>query len=204
MKKIDTIIFDLGGVLIDWSPKYLYRKIFDTEKQVDWFLNKICTTEWNAEQDAGRSFNEATQLLINQYPKYKKEIKIFYDRWEEMLGGEIKETVNLLHLLKQQNKHSLYALTNWSAEAFPVARERFEFLKFFEGIVVSGEENTRKPFKKIYEIIINRYQLTPHTSVFIDDNLENVEGAKTVGMQGIHFKNSQQLIKELNLLGVHF
>ena len=202
MKSVDTIIFDLGGVLIDWNPKYLYRKVFDTEEQIDWFLNNICTMEWNAEQDAGRTFNEATQHLVSQYPKHEKEIRIFYDRWTEMLGGEIKDSVALLHQLKQLNSHSLYALTNWSAEAFPVARQRFEFLQLFEGIVVSGEENTRKPYKDIYEIIIDRYQLTPQKSVFIDDNLENVVGAKAVGMHGIHFKNSQQLINELNYLGV--
>ena len=202
MKSVDTIIFDLGGVLIDWNPKYLYRKVFDTEEQIDWFLNNICTMEWNVEQDAGRTFNEATQHLVSQYPKHEKEIRIFYDRWTEMLGGEIKDSVALLHQLKQLNSHSLYALTNWSAEAFPVARQRFEFLQLFEGIVVSGEENTRKPYKDIYEIIIDRYQLTPQKSVFIDDNLENVVGAKAVGMHGIHFKNSQQLINELNYLGV--
>jgi 2-haloacid dehalogenase len=202
MKSVDTIIFDLGGVLIDWNPKYLYRKVFDTEEQIDWFLNNICTMEWNVEQDAGRTFSEATQHLVNQYPGHEKEIRIFYDRWTEMLGGEIKDSVALLHQLKQMNNHSLYALTNWSAEAFPVARQRFEFLQLFEGIVVSGEENTRKPFKDIYEIVIDRYQLTPQKSVFIDDNLENVVGAKAVGMHGIHFKNSQQLINELQYLGV--
>jgi 2-haloacid dehalogenase len=202
MSKVNTIIFDLGGVLIDWNPKYLYRKVFDTEEQIDWFLNNICTMEWNVEQDAGRTFNEATQHLVNQYPEHEKEIRIFYDRWTEMLGGEIKDSVALLHQLKQMNSHSLYALTNWSAEAFPVARQRFEFLQLFEGIVVSGEENTRKPFKDIYEIIIDRYQLTPQKSVFIDDNFENVVGAKTVGMHAIHFKNSQQLINELQYLGV--
>ncbi|MCB0485764.1 MAG: HAD family phosphatase [Flavobacteriaceae bacterium] len=202
MSKVNTIIFDLGGVLIDWNPKYLYRKVFDTEEQIDWFLNNICTMEWNVEQDAGRTFNKATQHLVNQYPEHEKEIRIFYDRWTEMLGGEIKDSVALLHQLKQMNSYSLYALTNWSAEAFPVARQRFEFLQLFEGIVVSGEENTRKPFKDIYEIIIDRYQLTPQKSVFIDDNFENVVGAKTVGMHAIHFKNSQQLINELQYLGV--
>lgn len=202
MSKVNTIIFDLGGVLIDWNPKYLYRKVFDTEEQIDWFLNNICTMEWNVEQDAGRTFSEATQHLVNQYPGHEKEIRIFYDRWTEMLGGEIKDSVALLHQLKQLNNHSLYALTNWSAEAFPVARQRFDFLQLFEGIVVSGEENTRKPFKDIYEIIIDRYQLTPQKSVFIDDNMENVVGAKAVGMHAIHFKNSQQLINELQYLGI--
>ncbi|MCB0474782.1 MAG: HAD family phosphatase [Flavobacteriaceae bacterium] len=202
MNKINTIVFDLGGVLIDWNPKYLYRKVFDTETRIDWFLNNICTSEWNVQQDAGRSFSEATQLLVNQYPEYEKEIRFFYDRWTEMLGGAIQDTVSLLHRLKAANSHALYALTNWSDEAFPVARERFDFLQLFEGIVVSGEEKTRKPFRDIYEILIERYGLTPQKSVFIDDNLENVLGAIAVGMQGIHFKNSRQLINELNHLGV--
>ena len=119
MNKIDTIIFDLGGVLIDWNPEYVYREVFNGDQQkVDWFLKNICTHEWNVEQDAGRSIQEATDLLVNQYPAYEEWIRIFYDRWEDMLGGEIKETVTLLNKLKRNNDHRLYALTNWSAETF--------------------------------------------------------------------------------------
>ncbi len=205
MNIIDTIIFDLGGVLVDWDPKYVYREVFNgDEEKVDWFLNTICTSDWNVEQDAGRTFKEATDFLVNKYPEYEDWIRIYYDRWEDMLLGQIDETVALLEKIKKQGSHQLYALTNWSAEAFPVALQRFDFLQHFEGIVVSGEEKTRKPFSKIYEIILDRYQLKAPSCVFIDDNLENVRGAETIGIKAIHFKNSQQLTAELNLLGVHF
>ena len=205
MNKIDTIIFDLGGVLIDWNPEYVYREVFnDDQQKVDWFLNNICTHEWNVEQDAGRSIQKATELLVAQYPEFEKWIRIFYDRWEDMLGGTIPETVTLLNKLKQANNHRLYALTNWSAETFPVALQRYEFLQHFEGILVSGEEKTVKPFPKIYEILLERYQINPVMSVFIDDNVENVEVAKKFGIKGIHFKSTQQLSKELTNLGVLF
>lgn len=204
MSKIETIIFDLGGVLIDWNPKYVYREVFKgDEKKVDWFLDNICTSDWNVEQDAGRTFKEATEFLIKQYPQYEQWIRIYYDRWEDMLGGPIKDSVLLLEKLKKANSHQLYALTNWSDEAFPVAIQRYDFLQYFDGILVSGTEKMRKPFTEIYELILNRYKLSASKSVFIDDNLDNVLGAQKVGMKGIHYKNSQQLINELNYLGVY-
>lgn len=203
MNKIDTIIFDLGGVLIDWSPEYVYLEVFNgDQKKVDWFLNTICTSDWNIEQDAGRTFHDATELLVKQYPEYENWIRIYYDRWEDMLGGIIPETVALLDNLKRINTHRLYALTNWSAEAFPVALQRFEFLQHFEGIVVSGEEKTRKPFSKIYEITLERYQINPNKSIFIDDNFDNVEAAKKLGINGIHFKSAIKLKEELIKLGI--
>ena len=203
MSKVETIIFDLGGVLIDWNPKYVYRQIFnDDEEKVDWFLDNICTSDWNVEQDAGRTFKDATQFLISQYPQYEEWIRIYYDRWEDMLGGPIQDSVLLLDKLKKANTHQLYALTNWSAEAFPVALQRYDFLQHFEGILVSGEEKMRKPFPKIYELILDRYKLNAEKSVFIDDNLDNVLGAQKVGMKAIQYKNSQQLVNELAHLGV--
>ena len=205
MSKIETIIFDLGGVLIDWNPKYVYREVFKgDEKKVDWFLDTICTFDWNVEQDAGRTFEEATQYLIDRYPQYEEWIRIYYDRWEDMLGGPIQDSVLLLNKLKAANNHQLYALTNWSAEAFPVALERYDFLQHFEGILVSGEEKMRKPFTVIYELMLDRYKIKAEKSVFIDDNFDNVLGAQKVGMKAIHYKNSQQLINELSHLGVSF
>ena len=205
MPKITTIIYDLGGVLIDWNPKYVYRQVFNgDEAKVDWFLNTICTHEWNEEHDAGRLIEDGNKVLIEQYPEHETLIRTYYERWHEMLGGPIKEGVEILTKLKEANKHQLYALTNWSAETFPVALERYEFLQWFKGIVVSGEEKTRKPFKKIYNIILERYNLTPQNCVFIDDNLKNVEAARELGIYAIQFKNSQQLTNELNYLGVTF
>ncbi len=203
--QIDTIIFDLGGVLIDWNPEYVYREVFNGDQdKVDWFLNNICTSEWNVEQDAGRTFKEATDLLVDQYPQYEEWIRIFYDRWEDMLGDTIKETIILLDQLKKSNLYNLYALTNWSAESFHVALNRFDFLKQFDGIVVSGEEKTRKPFAKIYEITLDRYQIIPKKSIFIDDNFENIQAAEKLEINGIHFRSANQLKKDLSDLGLKF
>jgi len=204
MSNINTIIFDLGGVLIDWNPKYVYREVFNgDEEKVDWFLDNICTMEWNVEHDAGRLLKDGTELLVKQYPEHEELIRIYYNRWHEMLGGPIQDSVSLLNKLKHANTHKLYALTNWSAETFPIAIERYDFLQHFEGILVSGAEKMRKPFIKIYELMLERYQLDASTSVFIDDNLDNVLGARKVGMKAIHYKNSQQLLNELAYLGVN-
>lgn len=195
---IDTIVFDLGGVLVDWNPEYVYREVFEGDQEkVDWFLNNICTSHWNVEQDAGRSLSDATEFLVNKHPEYETWIRIYYDRWEDMLAGVIRETEEILNQLKKSNKYRLIALTNWSAETFPIALNRFSFLKQFEGIIVSGTEKTRKPFPKIYKTLIERYHLTPENCVFIDDNLENIIAAEKLNIKGIQFKSAEQLKKEL-------
>lgn len=196
-KNIDTIVFDLGGVLIDWNPKYVYRTIFDTEEEIDTFLNEVCNMEWNVQQDAGRSLAEATESLVAQHPKWEKEIRAYYGRWEEMLGGAILESVDILESLKAGGQYRLYALTNWSNETFPIAFARYEFLKIFEGILVSGDEKLIKPDPAIYTLLFDRYKIDPATSVFIDDSLKNVEGAKTAGMRAIHFRSPMQMREEL-------
>ena len=200
--KIETIIFDLGGVLIDWNPRYLYRKVLKDEEQVSWFLENICTSEWNDEQDAGRSFEEATRDLISKHPDWEVAIRAWYDRWQETIQGAIPETVEILKKIKQSNQYRLYALTNWSAETFPWALDNFEFLHWFEGIVVSGTERTRKPFPEFYKILFTRYNVDPSKALFIDDNIKNVHGANAVGLKTIHFKSPQQLQQELINCGV--
>jgi 2-haloacid dehalogenase len=202
MSNIKTVIFDLGGVLIDWNPRYLYRKIFKNEDEIDWFLNNICTSEWNDAQDAGRSFEEATQLLIRQHPEFEEPITAWYGRWQETIRGPIQETVDTLEQIKNSGKYRLYALTNWSAETFPWAYENFKFLHWFEGIVVSGVEKSRKPFPEFYQILFDRYKITPAEAIFIDDNIKNIEGAKAVGLQTIHFQNPAQARAELQKIGI--
>jgi 2-haloacid dehalogenase len=201
-RSIDTIIFDLGGVLIDWNPRYVYRKIFKTEQEIEWFLENVTTPDWNENQDAGYPLHKATEELVAKHPEWEPEIKAYYGRWLEMLGGQIHETVEVLQQLKHTGKYRLYALTNWSAETFPHALERFEFFKLFEGVVVSGEEKIRKPSAEFYKIILDRYRLDPSTTVFIDDSLRNVKGAEAVGITGIHFHNPSQLKEELGRLGI--
>ncbi len=194
---IDTIIFDLGAVLIDWNPRHLYRKIFKTEEEITWFLENICTHEWNEKQDAGRPFEEATEELLQKFPEHEFAIRAWYGRWQETMNGPIHGTVEILKQIKDQKQHRLYALTNWSEQTFPWALEQFEFLHWFEGIVVSGHEKTRKPFPEFFQILFDRYQVTPAKALFIDDSLRNIEGAKAVGLPGIHFQSPEQLRKEL-------
>ncbi len=200
--KIENIIFDLGGVLIDWNPRYLYRKVFDDEERMEWFLCNICTPEWNDQQDAGRSFAEATRELVERHPEWKEPIEAWYSRWTETIGGPIRPTVEILSDLKNSGSLRLYALTNWSAETFPWALENFPFLQWFDGIVVSGVERTRKPFPEIYRILLQRFSIEPRQSLFIDDNSKNVMGARELGIQAIHFKDPETLRQDLTSFGV--
>lgn len=190
---INTIIFDLGGVLIDWNPEYVFRELIPDDERRAYFFKNICTHEWNVEQDAGRSLAAATEMLVQEHPDWEPEIRAYYGRWEDMLGGPIPETVELLRDVREQGKHRLLALTNWSGETFPVALARYDFLHWFEGIVVSGDERTRKPFADIYEILLNRYSVNPEQALFIDDSQPNVRGAEAVQINGLHFQSPQQL-----------
>ncbi|MGZ5246160.1 MAG: HAD family hydrolase [Flavitalea sp.] len=194
----NTVIFDLGGVLIDWNPDYVFKTIFEKEEEKKWFFDNVCTSDWNEEQDAGKSLKEATEELVIKFPDHELNIRAFYDRWEEMLGGPIEGTVDILKDLRNSNELKLYALTNWSAETFPIALERYDFLHWFDGRLVSGEEKTRKPFLEIYEKLIERFNINPTDAVYIDDNLRNLHPARELGMHIIHFKSPEQLKEELN------
>ena len=200
--KIYSIIFDLGGVLIDWNPSYVFDKMFDDEEKKKHFFEKICTPDWNEEQDAGRPIKQATEELVALHPEWKEYIEAFYGRWEEMLGGPIHETVEVFRQLKEQGEHNLYALTNWSAELFPIALDRYEFLHWFDGRVVSGEEKMRKPFPEFYELLLDRFSLQPETTLFIDDNLRNIKAAKEIGIQTIHFTDPGRLRIQLEQSGI--
>jgi 2-haloacid dehalogenase len=201
-KTLDTIIFDLGAVLIDWNPRYLYRKIFKTEEEITWFLENICTSEWNDEQDAGRSFTEATEYLVAKHPEWEVPVRAWYDRWHETIQGPIHDTVDILKSIRESRQYKLYALTNWSAETFPWALNTFDFLHWFEGIVVSGVEKKRKPHPEFYQILFDRYKINPANALFIDDNLKNIEAGKRIGLTTIHFKSPEQLQDELNQYGI--
>lgn len=198
----NTIIFDLGAVLIDWNPRYLYRKIFKTEEEIDWFLENICTHDWNEKQDAGRSFEEATNELLAVHPAHEDAIRAWYGRWQETITGPIQGTVDIFRELKESGRYKIYALTNWSAETFPWAQDRFEFLQWFDGIVVSGIEKTRKPFPEFFQIMFDRYQINPGSALFIDDNLRNIEGGRALGLPGIHFSSPEKLRAELQQLNL--
>lgn len=190
-----NIIFDLGGVLIDWDPKRLFSKIFNDPEEMTYFLSEITTMDWNIQQDRGRPLAEATRLLQNRHPEYFDEIAAYYGRWEEMLGGPIQGTVEILHALKAANAHHLYALTNWSQQTWPIAQQHYQALIFdqFEGILVSGEEKLIKPDPAIYQLMMDRYELLPAECVFIDDNTHNVQAAEAFGIRAHHFQSPEGL-----------
>ncbi len=200
MDKIDTIIFDLGGVLIDWNPRYLYKDRFVTDEAMEYFLTEICTTQWNEQQDAGRSFEDATRVLVDEYPHYTKEIVAYYGEWINMLGGPIQLTVEMLSKLKSTNKYKIVALTNWSSESFPIALEMYDFLGWFDGILVSGAENLKKPDHTIFELVLSRYDIDRAKAIFIDDNTNNYEAATSLGIKSIHFLNPDQCLRDLSEL----
>lgn len=201
MKGIKAVIFDLGGVLIDWNPLYVYNDYFDSEDKLKYFFENVCTSDWNEEQDGGRSISEATSKLITEHPEWESAIRDYYGRWTEMLKGPIEGTVKIFEQLKKNTDLKFYALTNWSAETFPYALDHFHFLHWFDGRVVSGEEKMRKPFPQFYRVLLDRYNLKASEAIFIDDNLRNVKAAEELGIPSIHFHAPEQLGEELKKAG---
>jgi len=199
---VTCVVFDLGGVLIDWNPRYLYRKLFASEAQVEQFLDQVCTGAWNEAQDKGRSWDEAVATLSEQKPEFAAQIAAYRDRWDETLGDALHDTVALLAALRESGQVRLLALTNWSGETFPVARARFPFLAWFEGIVVSGEEGLAKPDPEIFERMRTRYGLDPAQTLFIDDSLRNVEAAARLGYRAVRFTDAGQLQQALDEAGL--
>lgn len=196
---IDTVVFDLGGVLIDWNPRYLYRQLFEDEAEMEHFLTHVCSGPWNEQQDAGRSWHEAVTTLSREHPQHASLIEAYWHRWEETLGDALHETVELLATLKRRGVR-LYALTNWSGETFPVARRRFEFLKWFEGIVVSGDEGLIKPDPAIFQRLLERHAIDPARALYIDDARRNVDAAEKLGMHAFWFRDAVALREHLTNL----
>jgi len=200
-RNVETVVFDIGNVLIDWNPRYLYRKVFADEEEMEHFLDTVATPEWHLEQDRGRSIDEATALLVSRHPGYAREVEAFYGRWEEMFGGPIEGSVWLLQELRERG-YPLYALTNFSTETFPLARDWYRFLDLFDEIFVSGELGMVKPNPEIYGVLIERTGLNPATSVFIDDSAPNVRAAEALGFRGVLFEGADSLRDDLIHLGV--
>ncbi len=200
---IKSIIFDLGNVLIYWNPKYLFDDhYFDSIGKRDFFLGNICTDAWNEEQDAGRSIYKATSELIKKFPDWEAPIRDYYGRWTEMLKGPIQGTVEILRQLKESGRYKLYALTNWNAGLFEIALVRYDFLDWFDGLIVSGEEKIRKPSREFYSILNDRYEVDFEEALFIDDNTRNIKAARDMGFQCILYENPEQLNKELRRLNI--
>jgi 2-haloacid dehalogenase len=191
-----AVVFDLGGVLIDWDPRHLYRKLLADEAAVEEFLATVCTPEWNAEQDRGRPFAEGVAELVERHPEHAAAIAAYHERWPEMVAGDIPGTVEVLAELRAAGV-PLYALTNWSAETFAITRGRFEFLEWFDGLLVSGEERVTKPDPAIFQLLLDRFGLDPTATVFVDDSEANVAAARRLGFDAIRFTGHEELRREL-------
>lgn len=201
---IKNIIFDFGGVVMDWNPRYFFKDYFNDDKKMEYFLKNITTDEWNIEQDRGRTLAEGTAIQVANFPEWEKEIRAYYDNWTTMLKSEIADNVAVLRKL-EYSEYELFGLTNWSAETFPYALENYDFFSIFKGkIVVSGTEKLIKPNPEIWHVLLNRYQIKAEESVFIDDNFKNIEVAKSLGFICIHIKEDTDLEKELRDLGIEF
>jgi 2-haloacid dehalogenase len=193
------VVFDLGGVLIDWNPRYLYRTLFDDEAEMEAFLSEVTTQEWNAQQDAGRPWSEAVEELAALHPGRRELIEAYWKRWPETLGGPIEGTVSILGELRARGVRT-YALSNWSAETFPLARPRFPFLEWFDGILVSGDVKLAKPDPRIFAAMLQKFGLNAASTVFIDDSAANVRAAEAAGLIAIRFQAPQELRRELAAL----
>lgn len=191
-----NIVFDFGGVLVDWNPHHLYDKYFGSVEKAEWFLNNICLYSWNIQMDGGKPFAEGVAELQAQYPEWSEAIAIYHTRWIEMMGGEIAGMADIVKRLKEAG-YGVYGLTNWSSETFPLVKDKYAIFKQLDGMVVSGEEHLLKPDAAIYKCLLERYNLQAEESLFVDDNLANVEGARAVGMQGVQFKSAEELERTL-------
>jgi 2-haloacid dehalogenase len=197
-----VVVFDLGGVLLEWNPRHLYRKLFaGDDAAMEAFLGSICTEAWNERQDAGRSFADGVAELLPRHPQHARLIEAFGARFDEMIPGAIDDSVAVLHELKRAGV-PVYALTNWSSETFPAQRQRFPFLALFDGIVVSGDEGVIKPDPRIFRILLERYGIAAAEAVFIDDVAANAAAAAALGLHGIHFRSPALLRAELAALGL--
>ena len=190
-------LFDLGGVFFDWDPNYFYKNIFESEEETRYFLDNICNDEWNIKQDKGRLIKEAENELILKYPKYTKEIKMYYKNHRKMFRGIFYKSIETLKGLKNK-KYECYVLSNWSWETFNNMDTEYPFLKLFDGLIISGKEKMVKPDKEIYLLAIKKFKLNPNQTVFIDDKIENINTAKNLGFKTIHLSNPELIFDELS------
>ncbi len=196
---VDTVVFDLGGVLIDWSPYYLYRKLLDSDEEIARFLDEIDLFNWLQGVDADQPFQRGVAELSARLPQHAELIEAYWHRWEETLNGSLDDSLAVVAELKAEGV-PLYVISNWSSETWHHATQRFAFLDWFEGLVISGLEGVAKPDPKIFHLACERYNLRPEGAVFIDDRADNVESARTLGFHGIHFKDAAALRRQLTAL----
>lgn len=198
---VTTIIFDFGAVLVDWNPHRMLDKYFGSVEKADWFIKNVCTSEWNTEMDGGKPFARGIAERSAIYPEYAADIQAYYDRWIEMIGGEIPGMREVVAELKAKG-YKLYGLTNWSAETFCLVRNEFPVFGLLDGMLVSGEEHLLKPSPEIFQRLVDRFGLTPSECLFIDDNAANVEGSIAFGIPAVRFFGVDSLREDLRERGI--
>lgn len=198
---IQAVVFDIGGVLLEWDPRNLYRKLFDDEREMERFLDEVCTLEWHDAHDRGKPFSQAAAELAARHPEYSEQIHAWGRRSEEMVAGPIGETVELLLELKEAGV-PCYALTNMEVETYPQRVERFPFMRWFDGAVVSGFEGMAKPDIEIFQLLLDRFELVPETTLLVDDAPRNVRAARSIGMQTVEFSSASELRRVLEEAGL--
>jgi 2-haloacid dehalogenase len=199
---IGAVIFDIGGVLLDWNPRYLYRRLMDDEEAMEHFLSEVCTMDWHEANDLGVPFEVTCAQLAAQHPEHAELIWAWGRRTEEMVGGPIDGTVAILRELKEDAKVRLFALTNMEATTYPLRRERYEFLRWFDGTVVSSSEGVIKPDERIFRVLLERYGLTAASTIMVDDNPRNIAAAAALGMPTVLFESPEGLRRALEEHGV--
>lgn len=198
---IDALLFDLGNVLIRWDPRNHYRDRFAAPDDMEAFLADVATNAWNHEMDAGKPFAQAIAERSALYPQYAERLAEWWSHWERMLGDPIDESVALLEEARTAG-YRVAAITNWSAETYPIAKARFPFLDWFGDVVISGVEGIAKPDPAIFALALRRTGFVAERTVFVDDNLANIVSAQTVGLKTVHFASPEQCRAELRALGV--
>ena len=195
-------LFDLGGVFFDWEPKYFFNDIFSDKKDLDFFLNEVCNESWNLRQDEGRSIKDAENELIPKFPEYENQIKMYYSNHRKMIKGTFNLSIEVLNNLKNLN-YPCYVLSNWSSETFIGVTEDYPFLKQFDGMIISGQENLIKPNIAIYNLAVERFKLNPSETEFIDDKIENIISAKKIGFNTIHLEDPSSIKKDIENFLTH-
>lgn len=203
MPPIQAVAFDVGGVLIDWNPRYLYRTIIPEEEEMERFLSEVCTPEWHAQHDLGVSYEDTIPALVAAHPEWADEITAWSERFVEMYGGVFDGTVDLLRELHRR-RVPLVASTNWGAESWAMAKARYEFLEYFDGALVSGEVGIAKPDGAFFELLIESFGLVPERTLYVEDNIANLRAAADKGFVAHQFESSAALeidLRRHNLIG---
>jgi 2-haloacid dehalogenase len=198
---VDAVVFDIGGVLLDWDPRHLYRQLFDDPDEMASFLATVCTIDWHRQHDLGVDIQQSCQLLARQHPAQADLIMAWADRSEEMIAGQIEGTVELLAELKAAGL-PCFALSNMEPDTYVVRRDRFAFMRWFDGSIISGIEGVAKPDRRIFEILVDRHGLDRGRTVFVDDSPGNVTAARAAGLEAVRFVSPEVLRSDLRGLGL--